>query len=420
MHGRFGCGHHARAEPQASAHSVCAVPPHPSRTHSLQTTAVHCPHDLPHGTVARVHPRRWRDATGTRRPRTPAGRVAALPDRPCRWHGAAAQRRADRPRGNGKTTLLNWFQRACGNSETPVDAITLTPRDIPTFETLVDALTPRRGFRKLLPRKLAIASVGSAEGPQPDSGRRNLTRELLRRCRKRPLAALVDEAHTLDLTVGGTLLNASQRVRSQAPFLLVLAGTPGLPAHLDAMDASFWGRLGEGHLGVGLLDQAAAAEALTKPLAAHGISVAANALDIVLQHGQRYPYFLQLWGDALWKRHLATHTNALTAADAMAVQPAVAMLVAEYHQVRYRELETAQLQAAAKAVALVFQTNATATDHDIDAALADAGMDNPATRIASREALGRFGYIWCPPNQTPPVVWSAGIPSLMAYVLERV
>ena len=323
------------------------------------------------------------------------------------------------PRGNGKTALLNWFQRACGNSETPINAVALTPRDIPTVETLVDALAPRRGLRKLLPRKLAIASVGSAEWSQSSGTPRNLTRELVARCRKRPLAALVDEAHTLDLNVGGTLLNASQRVRAEAPFLLVLAGTPGLPAHLDAMDASFWGRLGEGNLGVGLLDQAAAAEALIKPLAAHGVSVEADALDIVLQHSQRYPYFLQLWGDALWKRHLATDTNVLTAADVEAVQPAVAMLVAEYYQVRYRELETAQLQGAAKTVAILFQDRVTATDHNIDAILASAGMEDAAARVASREALGRFGYIWCPPGQTPPIVWSAGIPSLMAYVLER-
>ena len=308
------------------------------------------------------------------------------------------------PRGNGKTVLLNWFQEACGNSETPVDAVVLTPRDMPTFETLVETVASRRGLRKLL---------------LPGDAPRNLTRELVARCRKRPLAALVDEAHTLVLNVGGTLLNASQRVRTEAPFLLVLAGTPGLPAHLDAMDASFWGRLGEGNLGVGLLDQAAAAEALTKPLAAHGVSVEADALDAVLQHSQRYPYFLQLWGDALWKRHLATDTNVLTAADVEAVQPAVAMLVAEYYQVRYRELETAQLQGAAKTVATLFQDRVTATDHDIDAALASAGMEDAAARVASREALGRFGYIWCPPGQTPPIVWSAGIPSLMTYVSER-
>ena len=43
----------------------------------------------------------------------------------------------------------------------------------------------------------------------------------------------------LDLEVGRTLLNASQQVRVDAPFLLVLAGTPGLAAHLGTMDVSF-------------------------------------------------------------------------------------------------------------------------------------------------------------------------------------
>ena len=61
--------------------------------------------------------------------------------------------------------------------------------------------------------------------------------ELTARCRKRPLAVLLDEAHTLDLEVGRTLLNTSQQVRDEAPFLLVLAGTPGLPAHLGSMNA---------------------------------------------------------------------------------------------------------------------------------------------------------------------------------------
>lgn len=323
------------------------------------------------------------------------------------------------PRGNGKTVLLNWFHGVCVDGETPVDAVVLTPRDVPTFETLMDALAPRRGFRKLLPRKLAVASVGSAEWSEASGAPRNLTRELVGRSRKRPLAVLVDEAHTLDLDLGGTLLNASQRVRAEAPFLLVLAGTPGLPTHLDAMDASFWARLGEGRLGVGLLDETAAAEALTKPLGDHGVCLENDALRIVLRHSQRYPYFVQLWGDALWQRHVATNTKTLTATDAEAVQPAVATLVAEYYQDRWRELETAGLQSAAEAVALVFQTTATATDQDIDAALAVAGMDEDDVRIASREALNRFGYIWCPPGQPPPILWTAGIPSLMAYVLDR-
>ena len=38
------------------------------------------------------------------------------------------------------------------------------------------------------------------------------------------------------------------RVFQGGPGRLVLAGTPGLLAHLSAMDASFWSRLGEGRL----------------------------------------------------------------------------------------------------------------------------------------------------------------------------
>ena len=323
------------------------------------------------------------------------------------------------PRGNGKTALLNWFQGACERSEKPVDVLRLTPRDVPMPDALVERLAPRRGLGRLIPRKLAIASVGAAEWSPNGRPQRNLTEELVARCRKRPLAVLLDEAHTLDVDVGGTLLNASQIVRGAGSFLLVLAGTPGLIAHFGAMEASFWGRLGQGRLGVGLLEETAAAEALTEPLAAHGVSIDDDALRAVLAHSQRYPYFIQLWGDALWQRHLATGEKMLTTADTAAIQPQVTSVVAEYYRDRHGELDAEGLAPAARAIALVFQNAPTATDHDIDDALAGTGVDEPSDRVATREALNRLGYIWCPPGQQPPIVWSPGIPSLMAYVLDR-
>lgn len=322
------------------------------------------------------------------------------------------------PRGNGKTALLNWFQAECQNGEQPVDVVRLTPRDVPTLSALAERLALRRGLRRLIPRKLAIASIGAAEWSPDDAPRRNLTEELAARCRNRPLAVLLDEAHTLDADVGGTLLNASQIVRAAGSFLLVLAGTPGLLAHFRAMDASFWGRLGEGRLGVGLLTGTAAADALTKPLAAHGVSMDNDALQAVVEHSQRYPYFIQLWGDALWQRHLATGARALTLADATAIQPQVNSAVAEYYQDRHGELDAEGLDEAARAIALVFKTSRAATDHDIDDALTRAGQDERSDRVATREALNRLGYIWCPPGQEPPIVWRPGIPSLMAYVLD--
>ena len=324
------------------------------------------------------------------------------------------------PRGNGKTVLLNWFKRACSGHARAVDVVAVTPNDIPTREALIDVLAPPSGIAKLLPRKVGVAAVGSVEWAPPSGAVRNLREKLTARCRRKPCAVLVDEAHTLDPGVGRVLLNASQQVRADAPFLLVLAGTPGLAAHLGAMDASFWSRLGEGRLGIGLLSDAAAREALVEPLAAHCEGIDDDAVAAVIEDSQRYPYFIQLWGDALWQQRLATGATRLTATHAETARSDVAVRVTDYYQERYRELETHGLLPAAVATAPLFRAgaDATASDHAIDAALAATGTD-AAARLAARESLHRLGYIWSPPGQLPPVTWVAGIPSLMTHVLHH-
>ena len=322
------------------------------------------------------------------------------------------------PRGNGKTVLLRWFEDACRKAR--VDVAHITPSRVRTGQALCNALLPATGLGRLLPVKWGIGGVGKAEWEASSPSMYNVVDRLIARCRKKPVAALVDEAHTLDLDVGELLLNASQDVRAQAPFLLVMAGTPGLLAHLGRMNASFWDRLGSGLLGIDRLSDAAAREALVEPLAGQGVDIDADALDLVVEHSQRYAYFIQLWGEALWSRRLATGETRLTAAHAREALPAVAARVAEYYQRRYRELEAGGLVAAAVAVAPVFQAgmDATATDRDLDAALAATGED-AAGRLAARNALERLGYIWCPPGQLPPVLWGAGIPSLMQYVRDQ-
>ena len=322
------------------------------------------------------------------------------------------------PRGNGKTVLLNWFKNACEDRK--LDVVALTPDEIPNRAALIAALSPRTWRSKLMPRKVGVAAVGSVEWAASAEAPDNLARQLSVRCRKKAVAVLLDEAHTLDPEVGRTLLNASQKVRGEAPFLLVLAGTPGLPAHLGTMNASFWSRLGQGRLGIGRLGEAAAREALVEPLAAHGVGIDADALDTVSEDSQCYPYFIQLWGEALWERHLATSATLLTAAHVAEARPDVAARMTDYYQERYRELEAGGLLPAAAALAPVFRAaaDATASDHEVDAALATTGAD-AAPRLAAREALNRLGYVWCPPGQLPPVTWSAGIPSLMAHVLDH-
>ena len=330
------------------------------------------------------------------------------------------------PRGNGKTALLNWFKRECQHRG--VDAVALTPRDIADPEQLAAALVRPSLWRRLAPRKVAVAAVGALEWRVSENAATHpagpLARRLAARCRKRPVALLLDEAHTLAPAVGGLLLNASAQVRDEAPFLLVLAGTPGLAATLARTDASFWNRLGSGRLGVGLLSSEAAAEALEAPLRQRDVCVTKDALASVVEAAQRYPYFLQLWGEALWQQRPATGSGRLTETHVEAARPPVAARIAEYYQDRFRELEAGGLLPAAVAVAPLFSesssadTPATATDHAIDAALA-AAHDDGEQRLAAREALHRLGYIWCPPAQAPPIAWQAGIPSLTAYVQYR-
>ena len=232
---------------------------------------------------------------------------------------------------------------------------------------------------------------------------------------------LLDEAHALDTAVGSALLNASQQVRAQAPFLLVLAGTPGLPKRLDAMDVSFWSRLADGLLGIGRLSDNAAQQALREPLSAHDVSIDADALATAAVYSQRYPYFIQLWGDALWKQHLATGADRLDSAHVQAALPNVAERVTNYHQARYAELEAGGLVKAATAVAPLFRADAdaTASNQAIDDALAAAGIAAEDERYQAREGLHDLGYIWRPPGQLPPVVWQAGIPSLVTHVLAH-
>ena len=169
------------------------------------------------------------------------------------------------------------------------------------------------------------------------------------------------------------------------------------------------------------MDEDAAKEALRKPLSAHEVSIEPDALATAAEHGQCYPYFVQLWGDALWKQHLANGVDRLGAAQVAAAMPQVAAEVTNYYQARYAELEAAGLVTAAAAVAPLFQgsPNEGASNQAIDEALAAAGIDAEEERYQAREALNDLGYIWRPPNQLPPVVWRAGIPSLMTHVLAH-
>ena len=145
---------------------------------------------------------------------------------------------------------------------------------------------------------------------------RRWTRHLEARARRKPLVLLLDEAHTLDERVGCAFLNASQKIGRDLPFLLVLAGTPGLRSHLNSMNASFWNRAGR--RAIGRLDSGATAAAIQKPLESESIAIDGDALEHVVRKSHGYPYFVQVWGQAL--RHQVAGAAASEPASASPVR----------------------------------------------------------------------------------------------------
>lgn len=213
------------------------------------------------------------------------------------------------------------------------------------------------------------------------------------------------------------MLNASQQVGRELPFLLVLVGTPSLRAHLDTMNASFWNRAERRP--IGRLDAEATAAAIRNPLRSENIEIDEDALGQVVRESHGYPYFVQVWGQALWRRAAAPGApetgRRVTREVAAAARPDFDREKDNYCLDRYEELEKFRLLPVARAVADAFGTQPLVDDAQLETAvlegLGTAGDTNGMT--AATEAVRDLGYVWRP-EATP--MWEPGLPSLMDYV----
>ena len=288
-------------------------------------------------------------------------------------------------------------------------------------------------FAQLGCRVVAIFNVDSVTAPQSGHRHRRLDRVAGKNRHARPPDPALDREmqHQAARRLAGRSAYAGYRRRQRAAerepagarrsAVLASAGRDAGPAEPSCPDwtprsGTVWAPAGWGS---GRLSRDATRTALHEPLQAQNVHLHEAALAQVVDESQSYPYFVQLWGEALWQQHSAAGATSLTTRHVDVARPVVSAQAAEYYQDRYRELEAASLLAAAVALRPVFEASADAeaSDREIDA-LATTGADATA-RLAARDELNRLGYIWCPPGQLPPVTWRAGIPSLMAHVQRQ-
>ncbi|MYF93518.1 MAG: ATP-binding protein [Gemmatimonadetes bacterium] len=293
------------------------------------------------------------------------------------------------PRGNGKTALLRWLCREA-EADGTIDSVWLTPCEVTSLDELATALAPPGRCGSLRPDDVPVQVTAGDFGWKLD-GQPGALRPLLKaRCLRRPLVAVLDECHTLNAEIGQVLLNVSQSVCAEAPFLLVMAGTPGLQRHLNTMSATFWSRAEK--IGIGRLDDQATAAALERPLAAEKppIACSTEALADAVTASQGYPYFVQLWGAALWQAACDLGTIEVGQSMVAAAAPTVGRSQSAYHQDRYQELERDNLLAVAARVAVAFAGQTTLPRTTLNAAIADAlpdGQDSAADVLRCRDNL---------------------------------
>ena len=316
------------------------------------------------------------------------------------------------PRGNGKTALLAWVHEHLATAP-GVEVVEMTPAELETPAQLAEQLLPAAGLKDLAPKEMSL--VGLTWRPGGDRPSLTVRQRLTLRAAKRPLVLLLDEAHSLDPVVGRALLHASQQVRRQHPFFLVLAGTPDLEDRLSEMEARFWGRAEV--IRVNRLEADAAAAAIERPLRDEGMSIEPAALERIVRESHGYPFFLQLWGRYSWERAVAEGRRAITVAEVEAVAPEFERRRGDYYRQRCRELERRELLGAARAVAESFVGASALASHELKETIRGALGPAGEGADAATTMLQHLGLVW---QADSTMTWEPGIPSLMDYIREQV
>jgi len=202
----------------------------------------------------------------------------------------------------------------------------------------------------------------------------------------KPAAILIDEVQYLEEEDLGALIVALHRIgQKNLPLILFGAGLPQLAA-VSGEAKSYAERLFD-FPGVGPLDDAAAAAAIREPVEEMGMKIKPDALDLIVERTERYPYFLQEWGARTWNTAAASPIEREDVETAS--KTAIAALDASFFRVRFDRL-TPREQEYLRAMAALGP--GPHRSGDIAAALGIA----VTTAGPLRTGLIRKGMIWSP------------------------
>lgn len=138
-------------------------------------------------------------------------------------------------------------------------------------------------------------------------------------------AILLDELQLAGRNDLEALVAAVHRASQKAlPVTIVAAGLPTLPGALA--EAKTYAERLFSFPSLGALDESDARDALALPARAQGVEYAEDALALMLDRAEGYPYFLQEWGRGVWDVAVA---NPISVEDVRAAVPEVERKLAQ-------------------------------------------------------------------------------------------
>ena len=260
------------------------------------------------------------------------------------------------PRGAGKTTLLTWAEIEIESLEADVVRLSFVPkktsRDVLSGLLNQVADIPDFGKHKAQAHayKLLQRAMKWKTGQPPLE---DFERILAARLKFRPLLLLLDEVTHYDPGMLSEILQQSQILASRGwPLALVLAGTPALEGHLDAVDATFMNRADD--IYINRLKPEATRDALIKPFEARGVAVSDEALKLMLSWTDDYPFFIQIVGSRVWEAMEAAERAEVDVALVQSVEKIVQDKRNAFYNKIYRSIDNADLdEHAMKVVAAI-------------------------------------------------------------------
>ncbi len=333
------------------------------------------------------------------------------------------------PRGMGKTTMLNWGMAECRKVDfgEAGDINVIRRRSglgmndpanvVKSLVELgkVDGLLSWLGFSLRRPDELSIPGVAkwvAPEEPFYDA----LADAIIEECRTRPKALFIDEAQDLSLESKRFIFSISNTVSLEAPFLLVLAGTPGLKRELTDAGETYIERAEK--LPMRNLDSESAAKALLIPFKRAEVGFAPGALERIVDESQCYPFFLQKWGKRMWDHAESTGADVITMDVVENSVDAMESFRRGFYADRYVKLsEDRDLLGAALAIASAWRDGMRPDFNDVSAMVRDSLPRRDGDRDEKADALvkriEKYDMVW-----RPGEIFEPGIPSFLTYMHE--